>query len=182
MKKVVIDGVEFHEILNRRGIKEKVKTQAEMLNNKFSKEDNVLCIVVMNGAMFYAADLLKKLDFEPEIISTKVTSYDGFKRQGIAKSCSIDVDVEGRNVIIIEDIVDSGHTINFLRDKLLGGGAKHICVAAFIFKYNTYWSTSWEFDNIRYCINTEGEYDFVVGYGLDYHNKGRNLKELYSKI
>ncbi len=172
-----IKGVKFKKFISEIEIKDAIRITAKKLNNDYRKDDNVLVIVVMNGSMFFAADLLRELNFEPEITSTKIKSYDGFTRKGIHKDCEIDAELSGRPVIIIEDIVDSGNTMSFLLDKLFDVGVADAQVVTMLFKPDVFDRGSWDWDP-QYPLFYIDE-GFVVGYGLDYDGYGRNLKDIW---
>ncbi len=133
----------------------------------------LLC--VLNGAIMFTAELLKKLDFDCELMSIKLSSYEGTTSTGHIK---IDYDVpdsiKGRDVIICEDIVDTGATIKFLYDHLKEKGAGKVEICTLLHKPEIY-KESLRIDYVAMSIPPQ----FIVGFGLDYNQIGRNLKDIY---
>ena len=134
-------------------------------------------IVVTNGAMRFASDLLRYYNGACEVRCIRVSSYNGgTESSGQVKTVfGLDDSLRGRDVIIVEDIIDTGKTIHELRDQLLEIGANSVEVCASLFKqdaceYNDAYPDYWGFviDNV-----------FVVGYGMDYQEQGRNLNGIW---
>ncbi len=132
-------------------------------------------IVVLNGSFIFAADLVKMLKFPCEITFVKLASYEGTNSTGrVNEIIGLKENVEGRTIVIIEDIVDTGTTLEKLYDLLKHKKAKQIKTATLLFKPMAYKKTI----TVDY-ICMEIPNDFVVGYGLDYDGLGRNLKDIY---
>jgi hypoxanthine phosphoribosyltransferase len=137
-----------------------------------------LFIVVLNGAFMFAADLMKQIDFPCEISFVKFSSYQGTATIGtVTETKGLNQSVEGRDVIIIEDIVDTGITIEGVIASLKSQGAKSISVAAFLQKPDAL-----QRDVTVDYVALKVPNDFIVGYGLDYDGFGRNLKDIYTLI
>lgn len=123
----------------------------------------------------FAADLLKKVNIPCEISFVKLNSYSGIESTGkIKKLIGLNETLKGRTVVIVEDIVDSGHTIAKLNEELITLEVDEIIIATFLLKPNAYSGTL----PISY-VGIEIPDEFVVGYGLDYDGYGRNLEALY---
>jgi hypoxanthine phosphoribosyltransferase len=136
---------------------------------------NPLFIGVLNGSFMFAADLLKKLTIQCEISFVKVASYHGTSSAGTVKDLiGINENIEGRTVIIIEDIVDTGQTIEKIYDDLNKKGVSSIKIATLLYKPEAYKKVL-PLDYVAIEIPNA----FVVGYGLDYNGLGRNLKHIY---
>ncbi len=139
------------------------------------KDRSPLFICVLNGAFMFASDLLKRLDFPCEITFVRLKSYEGTSSKGSVKEVQgLIEDIENKNVVILEDIIDTGHTIENLRDFLLSKKPKSVQIATLLFKPGALVRevkpdyTGLEISN-----------DFIVGYGLDYNGLGRNLRNIY---
>ena len=133
----------------------------------------VLC--TLTGAIMFTAEMLKRLDFNLEVISVKLSSYQGVNSTGtVLTTMGMTGDVKGRRVIVFEDIVDTGTTVVALRDMLLGQGAKDVRICTMLFKPASYDKSV----GIDY-VGLEIPPAFIVGFGLDYNELGRNLKDIY---
>ncbi len=130
---------------------------------------------VLNGSFLFVADLLRKIELECEVSFVKLTSYEGTTTTGQVKELvGLNENIEGREVILLEDIVDTGITLESLYQSLEGLGASSIKVATLLFKPNAY-TKSYPIDYAALEVGNE----FLVGYGLDYDGLGRNLKDIY---
>ena len=120
------------------------------------------------------ADLLRELKIDTEVDFVKIRSYESDSSTGTIKfRKDISADINNRHIIIVEDIIDSGFTINFLVNRLKGSGPKSVAVASILFKKEIA-KIDFEIDYVGFEIPPE----FVVGYGLDYDEKYRNLKDV----
>ena len=134
-----------------------------------------LFIAILNGSFMFAADLFKYLTIDAEICFIKLASYKGMKSSGhVITAIGLDQDLYGREVVIIEDIVDTGKTLNEFLPKLDHQQPKSLKIAALLHKPE---ATQFPLtiDYLGFRIPNK----FVVGYGLDYDGLGRNLKEIY---
>ena len=152
------------------------KVATEITRDLDGKDPLFVC--VLNGAFMFASDLLKALNFPCEITFIKLASYEGTKTKGIVKEIiGLNEDIAGRNVVIVEDIVDTGITMNSILETLRGKGANSIKIATFLHKPDAL-QCNIKIDYV--AINIPNE--FIVGYGLDYNGYGRNLKDIYTVI
>lgn len=134
-----------------------------------------LFIVVLNGAFLFAADLFRFYEDDAEITFLRVSSYHGTSSSGQVKQLmEIQEDVNGRDIVLVEDIIDSGLTIRFVTDSLKSKGAASVKIATLLFKPEAYRETL-PVDYIGFRVAN----DFLVGYGLDYDGLGRNLRAIY---
>lgn len=134
-----------------------------------------LLVVVLNGAFLFAADLMKNITIDCEITFIRVASYEQTNSTGTVKQIlGLKESVEGRHLILVEDIVDTGLTIANLRDQLLAQSPASLSVATLLFKP----AALKEAVDLKY-VGFEIENRFVVGYGLDYDGLGRNSKEIF---
>jgi hypoxanthine phosphoribosyltransferase len=139
------------------------------------ENDFPIFLVVLNGSFMFAADLLKEVTIPCEISFIKVASYHGTSSTGnVTELIGLTEDITGRTVVIVEDIVDTGITLERLMNVLTRKKVKQIKIATVLLKPQSYKK---EF-KVDY-VGIEIPNDFVVGYGLDYDGLGRNLKEIY---
>ncbi len=163
----------FVPYLSEEEIQKKIAEMASKM--KVLKNYNPHFIVVLNGSFLFAADLLKKLDFDAEVSFIKLQSYKGTKSTEIVNEIiGIQSNITNRTVVVIEDIVDTGITLEKIYSILESENPKEILIATLLFKPSAYQK---EF-NIHY-IGKEIPNEFVVGYGLDYKELGRTLPQIY---
>src|SRR5690554_611840 len=137
-----------------------------------------LMIGVMNGAFIFLADLCRHIDLELEMTFVKISSYESTASTGeVKKLLGIETDLKGREVIVVEDIVDSGLTMSYVLDLIKAKGAKSVEVASLLIKPEALKKDI----SIKYT-GFEIPNKFVVGYGLDYDGYGRNLKKIYQLL
>jgi len=171
---VLIHDKYFEIYLKSDEIQSEVKELAVKLNEKFEGK-TPLIIVVLNGSFMFASDLVKQISFDHEISFVKLSSYNDFSSLGnVLELIGLNIDVENRDVIILEDIVDTGLTMNTMVEKLKVLKAKTIKICSLLFKENAF-KGDHKPDFIGFTIPDF----FVVGYGMDYNQKGRNLQEIY---
>ena len=134
-----------------------------------------LLVPVLNGSFMFAADVFKHLDIEAEICFIKLASYKGTRSTGhVITAIGLDTDITGRDIIILEDIIDTGKTLHNFLPQLFNQQPSSVKIAVLLHKPD---ATVFEI-NIDYCCFSIPN-KFVVGYGLDYDGLGRNLKEIY---
>ena len=139
------------------------------------KNKNPILIGILNGSFIFMSDLIRQLNIDCEIDFIKISSYKGKKSVGrINMTKGLDLDIKDRSVIIIEDIIDSGSSINYLYDYISNLKPKDIAVISLLAKKGIS-KLNLKIDIIGFEISSE----FVVGYGLDYNQKLRNLKSIY---
>lgn len=140
--------------------------------------ENTIFIGVLNGSFMFVADFLKKYTHPCEIHFVKMASYDGTTSTGsVNELIGLDVDLKDRTVVILEDIVDTGNTIIKLKKEFKEKGAKRVRIATLFFKPEVY-DKDVKIDYVGIHIPNK----FIVGYGLDYNQIGRNLPHVYSLI
>lgn len=174
LKKVKIHDKIFEPYISEEKIAEAVIKVAKDINLAYRGKRPVF-IGVLNGCFYFAADLMKQVDLECEISFVKVASYQGTQSTGnIRQLLGLDQKVQGRDVILIEDIVDTGNTIEAVVEIIKNMGASSVAVATLLLKPEVY-DKDIKIDYVALEIKP----DFVVGYGLDYDGYGRNLNQLY---
>jgi len=175
-EKVIIHNKTFVKYIGKTEIEHAVQRIANQIEEEY-KNDVPLFVVVLNGAMFFAADLMQRINIPLEVSSVKCSSYSGTQSSGEVKQLvGISSDISNRRVIVVEDIVDTGLTIKYIHEQLLEKKATDIKIATLAFKKEVYQ------ENIPIdYVGFEIENNFVVGYGLDYNELGRNLPCIYQE-
>lgn len=164
----------FVPYLPEQLIHEKVKELAQQINTDYEGK-KPLFIAVLNGSFMFAADLFKEIGIEAEICFIKLASYKGTKSTGhVITAIGLDTDITGRHVVILEDIIDTGKTMNEFLPQLYNQHPASLKVAVLLHKPD---ATLFPV-NIDYCCFSIPN-KFVLGYGLDYDGLGRNIREIY---
>jgi len=176
MDKIQVLDKTFRLYMPYEKISENIDRVAEMLNRDFiGSEDVPIVLCVLNGSIMFTGELLKRLNFPLELVSIKMTSYVGTSTTGkVKQAMGLTSGIEGRRVIVVEDIVDSGYTMVALKDILKEKGATDIKVCTMLQKPDAL-KVPLELDYVGMKIPN----DFIVGFGLDYNEQGRNLKDIY---
>ena len=158
-------------------IKKEVKRVAEEISRDYAGSQPVF-LAVLNGSFIFSADLLREVDLPCEISFVKLASYQGTNTTGtIREVIGLNIDITGRPVIIVEDIVDTGLTMAHMLETLKGHNPASIDICTLLLKPS---KLQVKLD-VRYCCKEIPD-DFVVGYGLDYNGFGRNTKDIYTII
>ena len=174
MSSIKLHDKSFDTYLSEKEIQEKVKSIADQLNNDY-KDKRPLFIAVLNGSFMFAADLFKYLTIDAEISFIKLVSYKGMKSSGnVVTAIGLEMDLYNREVVIVEDIVDTGKTLHEFLPKLDHQQPKSLKIAALLHKPEAT-QFALKIDYLGFSIPNK----FVVGYGLDYDGLGRNFKEIY---
>lgn len=165
----------FRVMIPAEEIDTAVKAVAEQINRDYADKEVPLFVGVLNGSFMFMSDLMKKIDFNCELSFVKIASYEGTSSTGTINSLiGLSHSVEGRHVILVEDIVDTGRSIAHMIEELQAQHPASVEVCTLFFKPNSY-SEKYP---IRYRAMEIGN-EFIVGYGLDYDQQGRNLKDVY---
>ena len=177
MSTIQIKDKQFALSIPEAQIQTAVRNVAEAINRDLA-ETNPLFICVLNGAFMFAGDLMKTVNFPCEITFIKLSSYDGLYTTGTVKEIiGLNESVVGRTVVVVEDIVDTGITMERILGSLRAKGAKEIRVATFLQK-----PEALQRDITVDYVAMKIPNDFIVGYGLDYDGYGRNLKDIYTVV
>ena len=172
--------VQVHDKMFRESISEaELKTRIAELGKEISQEyagKDPIIVSVLNGSFIFTADLVRELGFDPEIYFTRVSSYgDAMESSGqIKEIMGVEVSLKDRHVLVVEDIVDRGITVDFLRKRLSEEGPASISVVTLLYKEGSFKGMV---PPEHVCFSIPN--DFVVGYGLDYAQRGRHLKSIY---
>jgi hypoxanthine phosphoribosyltransferase len=155
-------------------VQKRVKEIAADISQKYEGDAPIL-IGILNGSFIFCADLMREMDIDCEIDFIKVSSYTGTQSVGTVKlRKDISADITNRHVVIVEDIIDSGLTIKFIKDRMLEAGPKSVAIVTLLMKPDIA-KLDFDIDWVGFEIPPE----FVVGYGLDYDQLFRNLKGVY---
>ena len=177
MSTIKIHDKVFRTSYSEAEILQHVRAVADRLN-KDMEGKNPLFLAVLNGSFIFAADLMRMITIPCEISFVKLASYQGTLSTGKVKEViGINEDITGRTVVIIEDIVESGLTMKRMIDTLGTRNPESVHICTLLLK-----PEKLEVDlNVEY-VAMEIPNDFIVGYGLDYNQQGRNLREIYTLV
>ncbi len=175
MKEIVqIKDKSFEHFIDFQDIQNAVKTVATRMNSDL-KGKNPLFLAVLNGAFMFMGDLMKEVSVPCEISFIRLASYQGLKStENVQEIFGLTEDIEGRTVVIVEDIVDSGNTMLMLIKQLEKRNPKEIKIATLLLK-----PEALKHDVKLDYVALEIPNDFIVGYGLDYDGYGRNMNSIY---
>lgn len=167
----------FETYLPEAIIQERVKEIAAGINKDYAGK-RPFCIAILNGSFMFASDLFKHLTIEAELCFIKLASYKGMRSSGkVVTSIGLDDDLFGKDVIIVEDIVDTGKTMHNFLPKLMHQQPVSLKIATLLHK-----PEATEYPLTLDYVGFQIPNKFVVGYGLDYEGLGRNLREIYQLV
>lgn len=177
MSRVTIKDKTFETSIPEAKILERVKLIADRINKDFEGK-TPLFLTVLNGSFMYAADLMKNITIPCEISFVKLASYQGTTSTGTIKEViGLNEDIRGREVVIVEDIVDTGATMKRMLETLGTREPAGLHICTLLLKPG------------KLTVPLDIEYaafeipnDFIVGYGLDYDQQGRNLRDIYTLV
>jgi hypoxanthine phosphoribosyltransferase len=177
MNSIRIHDKDFEPFIKFNEIDLVVNNIANRINSDL-KGKTPIFLVILNGSFMFAGDLLKKINLPCEVSFVKLASYEGTQStEKVRQLIGFDEDVVDRSIIIIEDIIDSGITMENVLAQLDNMGAGDVKIATLLFKPEAF-RKSYKID----YVGIEIPNDFIVGYGLDYDSQGRNLKDIYKII
>lgn len=175
MDSITLHDKRFKVCMTAAQIDEAVGKVAQQLNNDLKDTDTPIFLSVLNGSFMFTADLMRKIDIKSDVVFIKLASYDGTSSTGSIKQImGLTNSVEGRSVVIVEDIVETGNTIEEMYRILNNAGAADIKICTLLFKPAAY-KKDIKIDYAALQIPN----DFIVGYGLDYNQLGRQYKDIY---
>ena len=168
------DSHNLIELISESDISTKVKKMGLEITS-FYKGESVVFVVILNGAIMFAADLVRAVNIKCKLDFVKVSSYKGTKSEGkIRFEKDLSFNIAGKNIIIVEDIIDTGNTIKYIKKYMKRKNPKSIRIASLLMKPDSSDSLT-KVDWFGFEISSE----FVVGYGLDYNQEFRNLNAIY---
>lgn len=177
MSTVTIKDKTFKTFIPEAEILQKVKVVADRINQDFA-DKNPVFLAVLNGSFIFAADLLRMISIPCEISFVKYASYEGMSSTGQMKTLlGLNQELEGRHVVIVEDIVDSGQTMAKMLEDLKKQHPASTEICSLLVKPG---NLKVDLD-IKYTVMKIPN-DFIVGYGLDYDQEGRNLRDIYTIV
>lgn len=179
MKQIKLKDKTFRVSIPYEEISKAIDKVAEKINSDFNGcEDIPVLLCVLNGSIMFMGELMKRLEFNCQIVSTKLTSYDGTSTTGkVKQALGLTADITGRRVIVVEDIVDTGNTIVELKKILADAGASESRICTLLYK-----PEACRKDLTLDYVAMEIPNDFIVGFGLDYDELGRNFKDIYTLV
>lgn len=164
----------FEVFIREDEISKEISCLAETINKEYQDKE-IVFIAILNGAFMFASDLIKSITNPCEISFVKVSSYSGTTSKGrVDELIGLNMDLENKHVIILEDIVDTGITIDKIITLMSAESPASVKVCTLLYKPSAFLGKK-EPDFVGFSIPNK----FVVGYGLDYNEKGRNLREIY---
>lgn len=176
MDKVTLYDKTFRRFIPYNELEIAIDKVAEQINKDFEGcEDIPVLLCVLNGSIMFMGELMKRIRFNCQTISIKLTSYEGTTTTGkVKQALGLTSDITGRRVIVVEDIVDTGNTIVELKQILADKGAAESRICTMLLKPDAY-----KKDIPLEYVAMEIPNEFIVGFGLDYDELGRNLKDIY---
>jgi hypoxanthine phosphoribosyltransferase len=168
-------GQQVEELLSEDEIQTRIREMGQQISDDFKDQIPIL-IGVLNGSFIFFADLFRELEINAEVDFIKISSYaDRTKSSGTVRLLKdISCDISDRDVIVIEDIIDSGLTLRFLKKRLEESGTRSVRFAALLIKEST------QVDFPIHYVGFRIPDRYVIGYGLDLAQKLRNLKSVYA--
>lgn len=174
MESVEIEDKTFDLYLPENKIIEAIQRVAQEINQAYTGKDT-LFLGILNGAFMFAGDLMKYIHFPCEISFVKLSSYQGTNSTGqVHELIGVKSDIKNKHVVVLEDIVDSGLTLQKIYSLLNAKSPKSVEMCSLLYKPEAFKGKI----PPKY-VGIEIPNDFIVGYGLDYNQKGRNLKDIY---
>ena len=174
MSSIVVHNKTFIPYLSEQKILEKVNMLAAQLSEEY-KDKRPLFISILNGSFMFSSDLFKRLTIDAEICFIKLASYKGTKSSGqVITAIGLDTDIAGRNIVILEDIIDTGKTMNQFLPQVYNQQPLSLKIAVLLHKPD---ASVFPLQIDYTCFTIPNK--FVLGYGLDFDGLGRNLPELY---
>ena len=178
MNKIQINDKDFEIFLENEAISKRTRLIGIQLNVDYENRCPVF-IGVLNGSFLFMADLLKEITVSCEVGFIRVSSYQGTESSGnIKETFGLPADLEGKDVVLVEDIVDTGLTLKYILEKVHAQKPASVTVCSLLFKPKALKEPIEELTYVGFEIPNE----FVVGYGLDYDGLGRNLKDIYRAL
>jgi hypoxanthine phosphoribosyltransferase len=174
MEYIKVHEKHFQSYLSENSIRKRVVELGEKITTDFQGKE-LFVVGVLSGAFIFLADLCREISIPIEISFIGISSYEGIESKGVIKrTIALNANLKGKNVLIVEDIVDTGSSMNHLISEILSYQPAHIFTASLLFKPDAF-RFNYTLDYVGFEIPNK----FVLGYGLDYNGLGRNLPSIY---
>jgi hypoxanthine phosphoribosyltransferase len=172
-----VKDLEFREFISAQNVEQKVKALATKVNQDY-QDKTPLILPILNGSFIFASDLVKELSIPCRVSFVKVSSYSGTQSTGQLKTLlGLEESLFNQHILIVEDIVDTGLTLQKIVEELRGLGTKSVEVVALLRKKPAREKNI----DVKY-VGFDIDEEFVLGYGLDYDGFGRNTKQIYQSV
>lgn len=172
--RILVNGKYFKKYIAEEDVQARILEMAADITKDYEGK-NPLFLGILTGGFLFAADIFRRFEFECEITFVQLSSYRGMASSGkVTQIIGLDFDIQDREVVILEDIIDTGKTLHRFIPDLLVKGAKSVKLASLLFKP----------DALKYEVNIDYigfsvPNKFLVGYGLDFDQRGRNFRDIY---
>jgi len=174
MSTIQVHDLQFKPFITKEKIQERVAELGAALTEEY-KDKNPIFLAILNGSFIFAADLIRACDMNVEMSFIRLSSYEGTATTGrIVTHLGLKENLEGKDVILVEDIIDTGATLHHFIPTLLESNPNSISVVSLLIKPSAL-KYALQIDHVGFKIPNK----FVVGYGLDYNSLGRNLPDIY---
>lgn len=171
---ITVNNLQFKPFIAAETIQQRIDELGVALRERYAGQ-RPLFIGILNGAFIFTADLVRAAELECEVTFMRLSSYAGLQSTGqVTTNLGLDIEIKDRHVILVEDIIDSGRTLYELSKKMLEQGPASVAIATLLLKPDAL-QFPLEADFVGFSIPSK----FVIGYGLDYNQAGRELKEIY---
>ena len=171
---ITVNNLQFKPFIAAETIQERIEELGVALRERYAGQ-RPLFIGILNGAFIFTADLVRAAELECEVTFMRLSSYAGLQSTGqVTTNMGLDIEIKDRHVILVEDIIDSGRTLYELTKNMREQGPASVAIATLLLKPDAL-QFPLEADFVGFSIPSK----FVIGYGLDYNQAGRELKEIY---
>ena len=171
---IIIENNSFQKYISSEDIQAKVSLLATKINTDYSSKKPYF-ISVLDGSFMFTSDLLKKVTIPNQVSFVKIKSYENTESTGnINQLIGLQDNIQGKDIVILEDIVDTGKTMDFLVNELSQENPASISIATLVYK-----PASFAGKHIPNYVGFEISNEFIIGYGMDYNGYGRNLESIY---
>ncbi|WP_299288948.1 hypoxanthine phosphoribosyltransferase [uncultured Mucilaginibacter sp.] len=176
---VTIEDKTFKIMIDAETIRQRIVELGAQLNAEYQGKKPIL-LGILNGCFLFMADLVKQIDIPCEIAFMKVSSYHGGmeSKRSVTEDYDLKMDIGNRHLIIVEDIIDTGHTMHFIVNKLKARNPASVSICTLLYKPDAMEHEIEEMEHVAFEIENK----FVIGYGLDYKGFGRNLNAVYQLV
>ncbi len=177
MKEIALNNKLFEIYLTEEEIQTRIRMLSHEINEYYDDkyDEPVHIIVMMNGAFLFAADIVRQLDFPLHMYFVKSSSYEGLQSSGkVNFDLPEDLEIKNKHVLVLEDIVDTGRTFQVFLDEIVKDKPKDLKICSLLVKHKNQ-EIMQKIDFAGFMIDDP----FVIGYGMDYNGKARDLKDIY---